>query len=251
MIRWIVLGAVLALTAACGGDDKEDVAERLESKGTMDLLQEAAEDQFSAPADNRLSEAQVEMYLAVREREAKIADVSRQQLEQHAKQTEQQPEGGVGDLMASMKGLGSVADLLTADIRAAQELGYNTAEYQWIKERVIEASADAYREQAVAQMAAMLEQQAAAATAALEAATSAEEKQMLEQNLLQIEEMRASSASEPQDPWIAPNRELLAKHENALKALEMEMAKFHGPLDTPGSEADEAVPEPVEEPAQE
>jgi hypothetical protein len=249
MIRWILLGAVLALGAGCGGDDKEDVAERLESKGTMELMEEAAEDQYTAPGDNRLTEAQVQMYLAVREREAKIAEVSRQQLEEHAK-TADKEEGGVAGLMAGMQGLGSVADLLTADIRAAQELGYNTAEYQWIKERVIEASADAFREQAQAQMDAMLEQQAAAAKTALEAATSAEEKQMLEQNLQQIEEMRASSASEPQDPWIAPNRELLAKHENALKALEMEMAKFHGGMDASGS-GEEAVPEPVEEPAPE
>src|SRR4030095_11007562 len=37
------------------------------------------------------------------------------------------------------KAVGDLADVATADLRAAQELGYNPKEYSWIKERVLEA----------------------------------------------------------------------------------------------------------------
>jgi hypothetical protein len=240
MMRTARVIALMALLAGCGsdgGDSEEDVAERLESKGTMELMDEAAQDAYSAPQDNLLGEAQVQMYLKVRERELRIAEVSRKQLEEQSKDADQQPEG-IGGLVAGMEAMSSVADLMTADIRAAQELGYNTAEYQWIKERVLEASSDAMREKMTSDMNAMLETQQREITTALENATSDAERQMYDQSLAGIEETRASMTSEPQEPWIAPNRKLLEAHEGALKALEVEYAKYSGTAD------DQAPPPP-------
>ena len=78
--------------------------------------------------------------------------------------------------MAGRRGLGSGADLLTADIRAARELGYNTAEYQWIKERVLEASSNALAEQMNQQILATMNAQYEQTRSALEQAETDEER---------------------------------------------------------------------------
>lgn len=228
MIRTNVVAGVVAvalLAVGCGGDSEQEIAERLDSKGTMELMEEAGQDEYTAPEHGRLTESQIEMYMKVREREAAIAEVSRKKLEEDSKNAEANKEGVKG-FMAGMKSLGSVADLLTADIRAAQELGYNTAEYEWVKERVLEASGDALREHWQNQMNTQLDQQYEQSKQALDNAQTEEEKQLYRDVLKGIEEMRQSE--EEQDPVIVYNRQLLEKHEDALKALEMELAKYHG-----------------------
>ena len=240
IFRTTVLIATVLLFAGCGGKDTEtdtDIAKRLESKGTTELIEEAAEDEYTPPEDNLLTEKQVETYLAVREREAKIADVSRQQIEEHSKDAEKS-RGGIGEMMAGMKGLGSVADLLTADIRAARELGYNTAEYQWIKERVLEASSNALAEQMNQQILATMNAQYEQTRSALEQAETDEERGFVAETLKRIEEDRASLNAAPEEPWIVPNRKLLEKPGSGLKALGMELAKFGD------ADAGEAVAEP-------
>ena len=42
-------------------------------------------------------------------------------------------------MFEAMKAMGDLADVATADLRAAHELGHNPNEYTWIKERVLEA----------------------------------------------------------------------------------------------------------------
>lgn len=225
MIRTNIVVAALFLAVACGGDSEKQIAERLESKGTMELMEEAGQDEYNAPEDGRLTASQVEMYMKVREREAAIAEVSRKKMEEESKNADAN-KGGVKGFMAGMKNLGSVADFLTADIRAAQELGYNTAEYQWVKERILEASADALQEQWQNQINAQLDQQYEQTKQAIADAESEEEKQLYRDILNGIDEMRESA--EEQDPVIVHNRKLLEKHEDALKAIEMELAKYHG-----------------------
>ena len=225
MIRSMLVVAAVILALGCGGDSEEEIAERLESKGTLELMEEAGEDEYTPPEDGRLSESQIQMYMKVREREAAIAEVSRKKLEEDSKNADQNKDGVKG-FMAGMKSLGSVADLLTADIRAAKELGYNSAEYQWVKERVLEASGDAMREQWQNQMNTQLDQQYEQTKQALDNAQSEEEKALYRDILKGIEEMRG--AEEEQDPAIVHNRQLLEKHEDALKAIEMELAKYHG-----------------------
>jgi hypothetical protein len=46
-------------------------------------------------------------------------------------------------MMEGFKTMGSAADMLTADIRAAKDLGYNTQEYLWVKSQVLAASSAA------------------------------------------------------------------------------------------------------------
>jgi hypothetical protein len=69
---------------------------------------------FVPPADGRLSEAQIEMFLRVRPREQAILD---------------QPGG----------------DPPEAEVRAARELGVEPEEYHWVKERIARAVLVRYR----------------------------------------------------------------------------------------------------------
>ena len=43
-------------------------------------------------------------------------------------------------MVEGFKSINTVGEFLTADIRAAKDLGYNTAEYQWVKGQILAAS---------------------------------------------------------------------------------------------------------------
>src|SRR5688500_14779005 len=112
---------VLAFTA-CGGKKEADISKDLKSKGTLELMQEAADDRYESPADERLTEKQVQMYLKVREHEKKILEVAKKEAAAHAQKAEKAGDKSLAGMMAGLKTLGSVADMVTADIRAAKEL---------------------------------------------------------------------------------------------------------------------------------
>src|SRR5688572_18054457 len=134
----ILASLTLVFAIACGGKEKaaKQIAEDLKDRGTMDLIKETSEDEYNAPEDGRLSEAQIEIYLKVRDHEKEIAQVAKKELEAQSKKVEASGDKSLAGMMAGLQSLGSVADILTADIRAAKDLGYNTAEYQWIKSKV-------------------------------------------------------------------------------------------------------------------
>lgn len=74
---------------------------------------------FRPPSDGRLTTTSVERYLAVQKRASELT---------------------AGVRLESGKPPGdAVAQLATADFRAAQELGYDASEYRWVRERVREA----------------------------------------------------------------------------------------------------------------
>ena len=223
-----VLGlALLVLLAACGGDEAS-ISEDLADLGTTELMEQTADDTYEAPEDGRLTDAQIQMYLKIREHEKKIAQVARQELEQHAKKAEEKGDKSLAGMMSGFKALGSVADALTADIRAAHELGYNTAEYQWIKEKVLEASGAAFAETMAASMNQMMDQGYADLKKQYDEATDADQKKALGEFMAQYEKGRQEMAADQEeiDPAVRHNRELLAKYESELNAVAQELAKW-------------------------
>lgn len=133
----LVIAAALAgsvlFAAGCKGRPAEGdaaIQQSLTAKHTVDLMAEIARaPEYKPPADGRLAEAQVDMYFAVRQREQRIREAAFQGLK----------EPGFYEAMKATGELGDLADVATAGLRAAQELGYNPKEYQWVKERVLEA----------------------------------------------------------------------------------------------------------------
>lgn len=228
----LALSLLLLPTTACkvkeAMDDAAAIAESMEEVGTNELLEKTANDSYEPPADGRLTDAQIQMYMKVREQEKQIAQVARQEMEKHAKKAEGQGEKSLAGMVEGFKALGSAADFMTADLRAASELGVNTAEYQWVKEKVLEASGAAFQETMQASVNKMLDQGYADLKKQVDEATDEETKKALAGMLADYEKGRAEMAAEQQqaDPWIAHNRELLAKYENELNALVSELAKF-------------------------
>jgi hypothetical protein len=231
MRRTLAAAACLAvLLGGCKAKeafDKAEISKDLQKRGTTDLMKEVADDKYDAPADNKLTEAQVQMYLKVREHEKKIAQVAKKEAEQHAEASKKAGDKSIAGMMEGFKTLGSVADMLTADIRAAKDLGYNTQEYLWVKEQILAASGAAMAEQMSHAMNASLDQAYDQARKALAEAKDEETKKMYAELVANYEKTRAESAQQAQvDPAVAHNRTLLKKYESELNAFASELAKF-------------------------
>lgn len=132
---------IAGVTVGCKGkpaDDEASIKESLEEKGTIDVMDEIAKaPEYHGPADGKLTDQQVKMYIEVRQREQKIREVALKELKAKGdKAKEEKREVG---MFEAMKAIGDLADVATADLRAAHELGHNPNEYTWVKERVLEA----------------------------------------------------------------------------------------------------------------
>lgn len=240
----LLLVATLALFGCKAKEqlDKINIAKDLEKRGTTDLMKEAAEDEYTAPEDQRLTEAQVQMYLKVREHEKQIAQVAKDELKKHAEESEK--KGGdksLSGMMEGFKAMGSVADVLTADIRAAKDLGYNSAEYQWVKGKVLEASGADMQQKMQQATASMMDSSYQQMKKQYDEAKDETSKKMLGEMLANYEKSRQEMQSQQAqvEPHVAYNRQLLSKHENALNAIAHELSKWE---DKPG-EAQKGVQE--------
>lgn len=220
----LVLGGCRAKEAF----DKAKIASDLDKKGTMDLLKETSKDHYDAPKDGKLTEAQIQMYLKVREHEKAIAQVAKQQLQEHGDKAKKEGEHSLSGMMEGLNGLGSLADLATADIRAAKDLGYNTAEYQWVKGQILAASTSAWGAKMADAMSAQMQTSYDQAKKAYDEAKDEQTKQIYKQTLDAFDQQKKEMAANKQqeDPALAYNRELLSKHEDALKAWTTELSKY-------------------------
>lgn len=216
----LVFVLALGLAACGGGEDEASIEERLEEKGTMEVMEEAGKAEYDPPADGRLSEAQVERYIEVQERAAKIRQVAQKKMEEKAAADEEAGEGDsvwsqVRNMGDAMQGFG---DVMTAEIRAAQELGHNPAEYQWVKEQVVEALAT----DAMQRMQHGLGEAQAELLAGLEAQRDEiEDPDQQEAMDRQIETMRESmeEAEEGElDAAVKHNVELVKRYEEEISA---------------------------------
>jgi hypothetical protein len=235
----ITLSFVLAGCKAKEAIDKAQIANDLQKKGTIDLMKEVSEDTYEAPADGKLTEAQVQMYLKVREKEVAIAQVAKAEAQKHAEASKKAGEKSLSGMMEGLKTLGSAADMLTADIRAAKELGFNTQEYLWVKGQVMAASTAAIGEQMQKSLAATLDASYAQMKKSYDEAKDDQTKAMYKQMLDGYEQSKKEMAAnqEQEEPATKYNRQLLSKYENTLNAFATELSKWE---DKPG-EAKKAV----------
>ena len=232
----VVLMAAVALAGCKAKElvDKAQIAHELSKSGsTRDVLKQAAEDKYTAPADGKLTDGQIQMYLKVRDREKVIAQEARKQLQEHGDAAKKAGDKSIAGMVEGFKGLGSVADFLTADIRAAKDLGYNTAEYQWVKGQILAASASDMGAKMADAMSAQMDATYKQMKKAYDEAKDDQTKAMYKQTLDSLDQQKKESAASQQkeDPAIAYNKQLLSKYENALNALTNEMAKYE---DKPG-----------------
>jgi hypothetical protein len=229
-----MLSMALAGCKAKEAYDKAKISHDLDKHGTMDLMKDVSKDKYEAPADGKLTDAQMQMYLKVREHEKAIAQVAKKEAQAHADAANKAGDKSIAGMIEGFKTMGSAADMLTADIRAAKDLGYNTQEYLWVKGQVMAASS-----------AAMMSKLADATNASFDSAytemkksydeakddqTRKMYKDMLDNYDKQRAEMKKDSAANI-SPAVAYNQQLIAKYDGALNAIATEMSKWE---DKPG-----------------
>ena len=231
-----LLGLAL-IAAGCKGkpaDDEASIKESLEEKGTIDLMDQISKaPEYQPPADGHLSDGQVKMYIEVRQREQKIREVSLKELKAKGDQAKEEKKE-VG-MFEAMKAIGDLADVATADLRAAQELGHNPNEYTWIKERVQETE--------VLQMTKAMNKQLVQGQQSL--VTMLEEQKKLVTDDAQraeldkqIAEMKQSAAEAAADSTPAKeyNAGLLAKYKDEIDKLKAEDTRIAQGLNDSGSQ---------------
>lgn len=232
------LATMLCLSLALGGckakelADKADIAKDLKNVGTTELMEQVANDEYTAPEDGRLTEGQIQMYLKVREHEKKIAQVAKEEMKKHAETAEKKGDKSLSGMMDGFKALGSAADFMTADIRAAKDLGYNTQEYLWVKQQVLEVSTATMAAKFQETIATNFDNAYAEAKKAHDEAKDEQTKKLYADMLAGYDKSRQEmTAQQDENPALTYNRQLLSKHENALNAYAHELSKYE---DKPG-----------------
>lgn len=229
-----IFPALLALSVALMGCkakemmDKASIANDLNKRGTVDLMKEVSNDKYTPPADGKLTDAQVQMYLKVREHEKQIAQVAKQEVQQHTDAAKKDGDKSISGMVEGFKGLSAAAEFVTADIRAAKDLKYNTQEYLWVKGKILEASTTAMAEKMGQAMNANMDASYAQIKKQYDEAKDDQTKKMLADTLAGLDKQKQeAAANQPKvDPAAAYNRQLLSKYEGALNAWAQEMSKY-------------------------
>ena len=207
--------------------DKAKIAQDLEKRGTIGLMKDVSNDKYDPPKDGKLTEAQIQMYLKVRQHEKDIAKVAKEQMEQHSKAADQ-AKHSLSGVFEGLKTMQSAGEFFTADIRAAKDLGYNTQEYLWVKGQIMAASVTAFAEGVTKAMDAQQDAYLAQTKKAYEEAKDEQTKQMYKQMLdnyaQTVKEGKQVTTNE--DPAVAYNRQLLKKYDNELAAFTNELGKY-------------------------
>jgi hypothetical protein len=222
--------ALIALTGCKAKElaDKAAISKDLDKRGTTDLMKEISNDSYTPPEDGRLTDAQVQMYLKVREQEKKIALVAKEEMQKHADKVKEKGDKSLAGMVQGLQALGSAADFVTADLRAAKDLGYNSQEYIWVKSQILAASTSAMAEQVGQVMSANFDKAYQDAKKAYDEAPDDQTKKLYADVLAGYDKNKQEmqNASQNVDPATAYNRQLLSKYEGALNAYAQELSKW-------------------------
>jgi hypothetical protein len=228
------LSAVLMLSIALAGCrakeayDKAKISQDLDKHGTMDLMKDVSKDKYTPPSDGKLTDAQMQMYLKVRGHEKDIVQVARKEAQAHADAATKAGEKSITGMMEGFKTMGSAAEMLTADIRAAKDLGYNTQEYLWVKGQVMAASTAAMTSKLTEGMNASFDGAYNQMKKSYDEAKDDQAKKMYKEMLDNYDKQRAEmkKSAPPVSEAMAYNQQLIAKYDGALNAIATEMAKW-------------------------
>jgi ribosomal protein S17E len=223
---------IVCLSLALAGCKAKELAEKasiskdLDKRGTTDLMKEVANDKYTPPEDGRLTEAQVQMYLKTRDHAKQIAQVAKEELKKHAA-TADKKEKSIAGMMEGFRAMGSAADFVTADIRAAKDLGYNSQEYLWVKSQVLVASTSVMAEKFNETITANFDKAYTEAKKAYAEAKDEQTKKLYADMLAGYDKSKQDmQQKEAEDPALTWNRQLLSKHEDALNAYASELSKY-------------------------
>jgi hypothetical protein len=177
----LLCAAVLAGCARQEADGKK-VGTKSRALTTAEVMDQVAKASYQPPADGRLTEAQIRMYLEVERRAREIL----------AEPGAQEPA-------------------VTADLRAALELGHNPKELGWVRERVLEAWIALRGQELDSKIAASRTRMVQDLETQLESATDPRQKAELEKQIADIHAAAPLATAAP--PAVGHNAELVHRYE--------------------------------------
>ena len=105
------------------------------------LIEDAEDDTFDAPADGKISNAQMSAFVDVMRKLAELRGREQERIKQLETQMEGKEEPGLADLGTLTSGLGAaVRSLATAEMEVVKSGGGNWAEHQWVRNQLRIAS---------------------------------------------------------------------------------------------------------------
>ena len=190
-----------AVLAGCSDDagQKAGTEPRQRELTMAEVMEEVARAEFKPPANGELTEKQIRQYLKVKRRAQTI-------------------RGRDVASPGSPTTPGVQEPAITADLRAALELGYNPKEVRWVQERVMEAWIALRGQELDRKIVESRNQMIRDLEAQIRSATDPKQKKELEQ---QIAEIRAAAPLATEAPSsVGHNATLVRRHESEVaKAL--------------------------------
>lgn len=98
-----------------------------------ELIAAAEEDQYTPPADGRLTDGQVREYIRVMGRVGEILAEKEAQMREIAERAERDEQMSMRDMGALMSGMTQVAGMNTVEVEVVKSGGGNFAEHQWVR----------------------------------------------------------------------------------------------------------------------
>jgi hypothetical protein len=138
--------AALTLTAACGGDKDVDALAGNVDESTPVALTDAEIAAFRSPADSVLTPQQIEAFLKTSLLQFDLMRKHSETWHARAKEIDERAQkGGALSALRNVAATGSLfyqfANTVAGSyIRSARTLGYNPAEMEWVRERMLEVA---------------------------------------------------------------------------------------------------------------
>lgn len=196
-----------AVLAGCSDDSgqKAETKPRQREMTTAEVMEQVARAAYQPPADGQLTEKQVRQYLEVKRRAQTI-------------------RGRDVASPGSPTSPGIQEPAVTADLRAALELGYNPKEMRWVQERVMEAWIALRGQELDRKIAESRNQVIRDLEDRLRTTTDPQEKKELERQIAEIRAAAPLATEAP--PSIGHNAALVRRYESEVAQA---LAEERGP----------------------
>lgn len=220
------------LLSACGNDTVESI-QNLQNAELNEVLDKAHKDIYDPPADGKLSEDHIKMYMEVKKREQTLLKSEAGKVKEKINKAENADKESVSGFFQNLDAIQQAASYTMLDIRAAQELNYNTAEYEWVKNILLDVSSMAMvgdMKKSQGPMIDNMEQSIAQLEITRDGAKDPQLRAILDQQITDsrqsIEQMKKDFEEDPLTPVEEHNLALYTKYKNELKVMENEMNKW-------------------------
>ena len=134
--------SILISMVLCACDNNKTATNEINHSQLSSLLEQAGRQHYDPPVDGKLTKDQMEMYIAVKQREAELTKSSSTSINEQAERLKNANSGGLSDALTGIAATQEIARFATLDIQAAMELNFNTKEYEWVRDTLIETSAN-------------------------------------------------------------------------------------------------------------